>query len=70
MDCQAADECHGAGNSPPPVLPDRTSAQQGVPAREKAKAPKSKKAKHRAKKKKRKRHGKSPDGAAKKRGGR
>ena len=69
-DCQAADECHGPGNSPPPVLPDRTSAQQGVPARAKAKKPKSQKAKHKAKKRKKKRRGKPTRSAATKRGGR
>jgi hypothetical protein len=49
-DCQAADECHGPGNAPPPALPDRTSAHLGVPARAHGKKHKAKK-KHKARKK-------------------
>ena len=48
--CAAADECHGAGSTPPALPPDRTSASLGKP-----KAPAHRKA-HKAKKHKHKRH--------------
>jgi hypothetical protein len=66
-DCQAADECHGAGSTPPPPMADRTSASQGAPARAKAKKHQKKHAKHQ--KKKRAKH-KKQKRAAKNRSGR
>ncbi|MET0558199.1 MAG: hypothetical protein ABW065_05960 [Solirubrobacterales bacterium] len=57
--CVAADECHGAGASPPPLPADRTSAGFGVPRKAKAhKAKKHKKA-HKHKKHKKKQAGKA-----------
>ncbi|MET0557928.1 MAG: fibronectin type III domain-containing protein [Solirubrobacterales bacterium] len=46
--CVAADECHGAGSSPPAAPADRTSAGFGTPKKAKAhkKAKKHRKAKH------------------------
>ena len=45
--CVAADECHGAGNNPPALPADRTSAGLGTPKKDKAhKAKKHKRAKH------------------------
>ncbi len=65
--CQAADECHGAGSTPPAPLADRTSASQGAPARAKAHKHQKKHAKHQ--KKKRAKH-KKQKRAAKNRSGR
>ncbi len=67
--CQAADECHGAGSTPPAPLADRTSASQGAPARAKAHKHQKKHAKHQ--KKKRAKHKKQKHGrVAKNRSGR
>jgi hypothetical protein len=58
--CVAADECHGAGNSPPAPPADRTSANFGTPHKAKShKAKKHKKAHKHGKHKKKKRAGKS-----------
>jgi hypothetical protein len=65
--CQAADECHGAGSTPPPAMADRTSASQGAPVRAKAHKHQKKHAKHQ--KKKRANH-KKQKRAAKNRSGR
>ena len=58
--CVAADECHGAGASPPPLPADRTSAGFGTPRKAKAhKAKKHKKAHKHKKHKKKKQAGKA-----------
>ena len=57
--CVAADECHGPGNNPPVLPPDRTSATFGVPHKAKAHKHKKHRKAHNAHKHKKKRAGKA-----------